>query len=99
KLALILLFQRLAQVFRRNETRFAVAEVAAGLRAEIDEGCVCQANDQCVSIHEKLRVDGVSMTRRDAIAHARETALLNLSAGLGGYFVGANNPADGVVVG
>src|SRR5689334_5813883 len=49
ELAFVFFFQAFAQIFRGNEARFTVAEVAAGPGAEFDERRVCQANDQRVA--------------------------------------------------
>jgi len=51
------------------------------------------------AVYEEFCVDGVGVTRGDAVPHVREAALIVLASQLGGHFKRADELAHGAVVG
>src|SRR5438477_13026190 len=74
KRAQVVFFQALAQIFRSDETCFAVRQVTLSLRPEFDEGVVRQSDHMSLAIDKEFRVNGVGMAGRDAVPHVREAA-------------------------
>ncbi len=95
QLSFVFFFQPFFQIICGDETGFPVTQIARSFLAEFHEAGVVQPDDQSFTIHKKFRVDGIAMTRGNAIPHVRKAALINFAGKLRSYFECAYKLAHG----
>src|SRR5262249_29375362 len=99
QLTLVLFFESFAQIFRGNETRFAVPQITPRLGPEPYRSGWRQAHHQGIPVHKEFGIDRVGVAGGDSVPHVRETALIDLAGQLGSDLEGAHELAHGAVVG